>query len=62
MKAQYTYVLYKGLLVIKIVKVHPTKQKHLYTIYTMLDQCLSVGPTLYKCVTNVFRWLGLYRS
>ena len=34
--------------------------KHLYNIYTMLDQrhVFDVGPTLYKCDTNALCLLG----
>ena len=33
--------------------------KHLYNICKILVQRRNVGPTLYKCYTNVLRLLGL---
>ena len=33
--------------------------KHLYNIYIMLDQRRDVGPTLYKCYTNVLSLLRI---
>ena len=34
---------------------YPANTKHLYKIYTMLE---DVGLTLYKCYTNILRFLG----
>ena len=39
--------------------VFPVSTKHLYTIYTMLDQLRRRWAYLYKCYTNVLRLLGL---
>ena len=36
---------------------YPASTTHLYNIYTMLDE--DVGPTLYKCYTNVLCLLGI---
>ena len=36
----------------------PVNTKHLYNIYTTTAKVIEVGPTLYKCYTNVFCLLG----
>ena len=50
---QYTFVQ-----CVCVLLVHnPVNTKHLYNIYTMLDQ----RPTLYKCYTNALCLLGCAR-